>query len=224
MATAMLKDHDAGVRCFDILVQHSKHPIDLSVQTPIFGINILHMAVASFSLLMLKAITNYSSSLSCKTALRHSPLHIACLPLDGSVINWQSLAIATSVKDLRTIYRDWIPQRPPASYSQLGLDDHVKLDVEANSSLALPQSAEYFNDQCEVVKFLLSRQGQAADSKDLYENTPLHCLASYRRLNMDAIELLLETQKGQEAWMEAENEGGYTPHDLFEKGNAAQDP
>lgn len=224
MATAMLKNQDVGIRCFDILVHQSKHPLDLAVRTPIFGVNIVHMAAASLSVPMLKAIANRSPSLGySKTALQHSPLHIACLPLDDSHINWQSLAIATSVKDVRTLDIDWRPQCPPASYSQLGSDDKVELDVEANSTLALPQPTEYFEDQCEVIRFLLSCQGQAADSKDQYQNTPLHYLASYRKVNMDAIELLLETSEGQEAWMEAQNEWGYTPHDLFEKGTAFQD-
>jgi ankyrin repeat protein len=223
MVTAMLRDCDFGARCFDLLVQQSKHPIDLTIRTPIFGINILHMAAASLSLPMLKAITNHSQSLTSKTSLDHSALHIACLPLDDSVINWKSLAIATSVKDVRTLDRDWIPQHPPASYSPLGLDDHVELDLEPNSSLSLPQPIENFKDQCEVIKFLLlCCQGQTADSKDLYLNTPLHYLASYRQVNIDALELLLETQEGKEAWMEAENEWGYTPHDLFEKGLAAK--
>jgi ankyrin repeat protein len=223
MVTAMLRDWDFGVRCFDVIVQHSKHPIDLTIRTPIFGTNILHMAAASLSLPMLKAITNHSQSLTSKTSLGHSALHIAYLPLDDSVINWKSLAIATSVKDVRTLDRDWIPQHPPASYSPLGLDDHVELDLEPNSSLSLPQPIENFKDQCEVIRFLLCCQGQTADSRDLYQNTPLHYLVSYRQVNMDALELLLETQEGKEAWMEAENEWGSTPHDLFEKGLAAKD-
>jgi ankyrin repeat protein len=223
MVTAMLSDRDFGLRCFDILVQQSKHPIDLTIRTPILGINILHIAAASLSLPMLKAITKHSQSLNSKTSLKHSALHIACLPLDDSVINWRSLAIATSVKDVRTLDLDWIPQHPPASYIPLGLDDHVKLDLEANSSLSLPQPIEYLEDQCEVIKFLLCCQWQTADSKDLYQNTPMHYLASCRQVNMDALDLLLETQEGKETWMEAENEWGHTPHDLFEKGIAAQD-
>ena len=230
MATAMLNNHDVGVRYLELLVKESKHPIDLIVQTPIFGINIFHMAAASLSLLMLKAIANHFpgslTALTCKTALHHSPLHIACLALDDSHINWQSLAIATSIKDVRTLDPDWFPQHTPASYSKVDLEDKVELDVESNSSLALTQPTEYFKAQYDVIKFLLDAcQGQAAaGSRDLYRNTPLHYLAPYREINMDALELLLESEEGQEAWMEAQNEWGYTPHDLFEKGTAALDP
>lgn len=230
MATAMLNNHDAGVRYFELLIKEFKHPIDLTVRTPIFGINIFHMATASLSLPMLKAIANHSpinlTALSCKTALRHLPLHITCLPLDDSYINWQSLAIATSIKDIRTLDPEWFPQHPPVSYGKLDLEDKVELDIEPNSSFALSQSTEDFKAQCDVIKFLLDAcQGQAAaDSRDLYGNTPLHYLASYRKINMDALELLLESEDGQKAWMEAQNEWGYTPHDLFEKGIAALDP
>ena len=230
MATAMLNSHDAGLCYFELLVKESKHPIDLIVRTPIFGINIVHMAAASLSLPMLKAIaTHFPSSLTaltCKTALQHSPLHIACLALDDSHINWQSLAIATSIKDVRTLDLDWCPQHPPASYSKVDLEDKVELDVEPNSSLALPQPTDYFKAQYDVIKFLLDAcPGQAAaDSRDLYGNTPLHYLASYRTINMNALELLLESEASQEAWMQAQNEWGYTPHDLFEKGIAALDP
>jgi ankyrin repeat protein len=230
MATAMLGNHDAGVRYFELLVKESKHPIDLTVRTPIFGINIFHMAAASLSLPMLKAIATHSPSkliaLKCKTALQHSPLHIACLTLDDSHINWQSLATATSIKDVRTLDPDWYPQHPPASYSKVDLEDKVELDVEPNSSLALPQTTEYFKAQYDVIKFLLDacQRQAAANSRDLYGNTPLHYLASYRKINMDALELLLESEESQEAWMEAQNEWGYTPHDLFEKGTTALNP
>jgi ankyrin repeat protein len=230
MATAMLGNHDAGVRYFELLVKESKHPIDLTVRTPIFGINIFHMAAASLSLPMLKAIATHSPSkliaLKCKTALQHSPLHIACLTLDDSHINWQSLATATSIKDVRTLDPDWYPQHPPASYSKVDLEDKVELDVEPNSSLALPQTTEYFKAQYDVIKFLLDacQRQAAANSRDLYGNTPLHYLPSYRKINMDALELLLESEESQEAWMEAQNEWEYTPHDLLEKGTTALNP
>ena len=50
------------------------------------------------------------------------------------------------------------------------------------------------------------------DSRDLYQNTPLHYLASYRKFNIDALELLIETPEGQEVWMKAQNEWGYIEH------------
>jgi hypothetical protein len=192
MATAMLKVQNAGVRFFDILVKESKHPIHLTVRTPVFGMNILHLVVASLSLPMIKVITKHSPSSTRKTALQHSLLHIACLPLNESVVNWQSLAIATSVKvlkDARIIDEDWIPQRPPASYSLLGLDGKVELDVEADSSLALPQSIEYFEDQCKVIKFLIDCQGQPPDSNDLDQDTPRHYLASSRHVKYQSAQV-----------------------------------
>jgi hypothetical protein len=107
------------------------------------------------------------------------------------------VAIAISVKGVSIQDLDLIPQCPLASLSKLGSDDKVELDVEANSGLALPRHTEQLTNQCEISGFLLDCEGQSAGAKDLYQNTPLYYLASYREVVMDAPELLSNRIRGR---------------------------
>lgn len=87
---------------WDCLRIHSK--FDPSIRTPIYNVHILHFAVARLSLSLLEVIVQAVSLAEAgTTALGHTSLHIACLPLDERFIQMHSEAVYKSVHETRNL-------------------------------------------------------------------------------------------------------------------------
>ncbi|KAL8755805.1 MAG: hypothetical protein Q9184_004690 [Pyrenodesmia sp. 2 TL-2023] len=82
-----------------------EHPrVDLGIRTPVYNLSLLHFAVAKLDLQMLKTIAaDVPLSEAGRTALGHSILHTACLPLDETWVQMHSLPIFTSCRETRNL-------------------------------------------------------------------------------------------------------------------------
>ena len=87
----------------------------LSVRTPMYNCHILHIAAATLSLPLFQQIADAVGPTATHlselppTALGHTPLHIACLPLDDTHINLHSPKIHASIHEVRSLSDTWQP-------------------------------------------------------------------------------------------------------------------
>lgn len=174
MAALMTEPPD--LEAYTHLASSSSHDADQSLRTPIFKVHILHIAAATLSLPVIRAVT---SSLESQTALATNPttslghtlLHVACLPLADNHINPFSAKIHESIHELRTLsptYRTkllWPHQ--PRSQPRSGRPPFSELPP-----------TDHWPAQLQTVEFILSNNlGDAVCSLDIHGNTPLHYLA-----------------------------------------------
>ena len=118
---AALATEPADLDAYEILAPHA----DLDLVTPIFKVHILHIAVATLSLRVLQRVCqDIHLTRNPTTALHHTLLHIACLPLIDEEINHFSPKIHASIHDLRTLRSSadrlhlW-PHEPPRIYKEI---------------------------------------------------------------------------------------------------------
>jgi hypothetical protein len=79
-----------------------------------------------------------------------------------------------------------------------------------------PPSDEFLGAQAEVMTRIVQELGiNIVLDKDYLGNTPMHYLASARVVNDSLIAWLRDYKDGDQCWMEAKNEFGHTPRDLW---------
>ena len=84
---------------YEILAAH--RTIDFNIRTSVYSVHILHFAAARLSLPMLQRITqNTALQNAGVTALRHTLLHIACLPPNSAYIQFASEKIFRSIHEV----------------------------------------------------------------------------------------------------------------------------
>ena len=191
---------------FDLLAPHS----DLNLRTPLFGCHILHFAVATLNLSLLQhvlaTVGSQVFSQNLTTALGHTLLHIACLPIDDSVLNMHSLPIFTSMHEFRNLGTTWSPLNlQPRAQSPGGpVPRGTARGTYSNRGRTFSRGGSYTDttrfkhvtpedqsSQRSVIHFLLDSlldPGSEVSKQDVHGNTALHYLASYRDLDEALIE------------------------------------
>ena len=191
---------------FNLLALHS----DLSLRTPLFGCHILHFAVATLNLSTLQhvlaTVGSQVFSQNLTTTLGHTLLHIACLPVDDSVVNMHSLPILTSIHEFRTLGTAWSPLNlQPRAQSPSGpVPRGTARGTHTSRARIFSRGGSYTNttrfkhvtpedqrSQRLMIHFLLDSlqdPGSEVSKQDVHGNTALHYLASYR----DPDETLIE--------------------------------
>lgn len=234
------------------------HPgTDPNILTPLFELHVLHFATATLSTDLLKLVAE-TTPLSCvkASALGHTLLHVACLPLSDTHVQLFSEKVYRSVHDVRTLDAGWkrlklttssSPNRDPQT--QWLRNTYRGPKLPARTALEL---SDYFPAQTAMVEFLLGSGTQDLGAKDIWGNTPLHYLASYRVVNEplvtklrerewerkksvggddddDRVELSaargedMSTETGEQVWKGARNRWGWTPEDLYVDGRRADE-
>ena len=193
---------------------------DLSVRTPMFGLHVLHVAVATLALSSVETCTAFVPLASAgATAQGLSVLHIACLPLHAAHIAG-TLSASRSVHHLRSLSR--------RRYGGEGLRAVEYQDLRADLPETDMPPADDADAQTVVITHILDslvgqRIGGATalwTQPDGAGNTPLHYLAAYRTPNLETIER--GRREAPEAWQEARNVWGHTPAELFKDGQQAK--
>ena len=93
---------------FDLLLSYST--IDRDQRTPIYNVHILHFATALLSpSLLVRVSASKSLKNAGKTALGHTLLHVACLPLDDTYIQISSEKVYQSIHNVCTLSPSWLP-------------------------------------------------------------------------------------------------------------------
>lgn len=216
-ASAIAFCNPPNLKAYDILTRDTR--TDTSIRTPIYLVHVLHFAVAHLDIPLLKKLSEITPLTEAgSTALGHTLLHIASLPLMDRHVSLFSKKIFESIHDVRTLdTKSWfalnLHRRNPANRGIL----YSCLD---NLPLPRPFTAEDKIDQEkqeEMILWLLDL-GHADDlaTKDVYGNTPLHYLASFKYVNEGLVEKLKASDGGQVIWEESRNEMGHSPCDLYE--------
>lgn len=204
-------------------------------RTPIFDVHILHFAAARLDCELLRCVSNIVPLHNAgKTALGHTLLHVACLPLSEKHVQMHSKEIYESIHEIRSLSEEsaetaYIEGRDPED-NYVQARDNIMItkrllsrpftQIPPRFSWGLP-SSEYFASQVEVIEYLLKNSDQNLAAVDVHSNTALHYLASYRTVNTEAVDLLRKLPKSECIWMQAKNLYGYTPNDLFVSGATA---
>jgi hypothetical protein len=187
-----------NIEAYELLASHPK--INFNISTPIYSVHLLHFATACLSLPMLHRITQDTQLKNAgKTALGHTLLHVACLPLTSAFIQFASKKIFRSIHEVSDLSSK---VQQPARFKQI--------DDPGASRLA-----DHFAAQTDVVKFLFENEPQDVGAVDVHGNTALHYLAGHRCVNTDLIEWIRGCSGAEEAWKNVRNIYGYTADDLY---------
>ena len=222
---------------FHRLLEYSPQsgPANSSIRTPIYDVHILHFAVARLDCELLRCVSAaVPLGAAGATALGHTLLHIACLPLNERYIQMHSKEIYESIHEVRSLSDEsaemaHIEGRDPADSYVRARENIIRTKrlltrpftrIPARFSWDLP-SEEYFASQIEVLGYLLGNSEQDVAKGDVHGNTALHYLASHRAVNREAVALLRGLPDGERVWMQARNRYGYTPGELLDAGKRA---
>lgn len=217
-----------------------EHPlVDLGIRTPVYNVSLLHFAVAKLDLQMLKTIAaDVPLSEAGRTALGHSILHTACLPLDETWVQMHSLPIFTSCRETRNLSemeiavegtgeyiqarRTWQERHHPLynfHHNFLGRGGKRRRPSRFSARPTREAVQDCHTRQLDVVRYLLE-QCRTIDvaARDVHRNTALHYLASHREINEELLDLLWDENHAEEAWREIKNRYGFTAAELFKSG------
>lgn len=246
---ATLAKRNPWLEGFNLLAPHA----DLSLLTPIFQCHLLHFAVATLDLPLIQHVVNTIGGPTVAqtvppTALGHTLLHVASLPIDDSVVNMHAQKIYSSIHEFRTTDEQWMPQRlistPSPTLAEMrarGRGGRNKfLTGRRGGTLFLRprQTSPRFSDlsqpereaQAAVLLYLL-RSGSVPRSQlerqDVHGNTALHYLVSIRNPDYGLIQTMRESAPSREEedvdfWSCIRNVYGFTAKDLDVEGRAVK--
>ncbi|KAH7321849.1 hypothetical protein BKA65DRAFT_556182 [Rhexocercosporidium sp. MPI-PUGE-AT-0058] len=186
---------------FDILCQHPN--INLELCTPVYRVHILHFAVATLDLDLLKHVTARTALQNAgETALGHTLLHVACMPANASQVQRHSELVSKSINECRDLraQNDVHSRRPYLAYSELQPDPgHLEQERK---------------NQTSMVKYLWEQGIQDLEVLDVHGNTALHYLAGCREFNWELIEWWWTQPGVMRIWQEANNRYEASPEEL----------
>lgn len=188
---------------FDCLSHTSN--INFEIRTPVYGVHILHFAVARLDLGLLKrVITKTPLANAGKTALGHTLLHIACMPADASQVQRYASVICRSIHETRNL-------RPFN-------------DTNALRASSPACEVKHFA-QAEIVKYLWESGITDIEKRDVHGNTALHYLASSRYINQELLDWWLDVGglNVADLWHESYNEYGITPGQMEAAGKEVRE-
>ncbi|PVH81607.1 hypothetical protein DL98DRAFT_514499 [Cadophora sp. DSE1049] len=186
---------------FDFLCQQPN--IDLDIRTPVYRVHILHFAVATLDLELLKHVSAQTPLQNAgETALGHTLLHIACLPANASQVQRHSELICKSINESRDLRaRNDAFSRHPYSVSPGFLPD-----------------VEFSKEDCEkqtaMVQYLWRQGIQNLEVQDVHGNTALHYLAGCKEINWELLTWWWEQHGVTRIWQEANNRYEASPEEL----------
>ncbi|KAJ5951268.1 uncharacterized protein N7479_009681 [Penicillium vulpinum] len=210
--------NDPNIRaCIKHLLAHPD--IDLNLRTPIFEIHPLHLAVARHDLELLSFLPMPLSSAGM-TALGHTLLHIASLPLTSMSMNREVPDAVRSVHCARTLDSRWLPHSQP---SPLHLKTTNKIASEVPFPPINPPTPLTPTEQDAQLSILrvLADAGIDVRAQDVDGNTALHYLATALNGDPRAMKLLREMEGGEEVYNNCKNREDLTPRTLWEACNEA---
>jgi ankyrin repeat protein len=182
--------------------------INFEIRTPIYGVHVLHFAVAKLDLSMLRHVASFVPLRNASTtALGHTLLHIACMPARNIQIQRQSDIIMRSIHETR---------------DTRSVNDSNIVSPLDNSCLPHPSDLYV---QSSVVRYLWDNGIRDIESRDVHGNTALHYLAGCRAVNHLLLQWLYEFHEVKQVWNESQNNHMATPADLAAAGErVASDP
>lgn len=190
------------------------HPhLDPHVRTPIFDVHILHFATARHDAALLSwlaASVPGGFSAAGTTALGHTLLHIAALPLNSNQTVARNPVVARSVHCARTLDSTWTPHALPSP-----LHARFAAPEDLGGKDPRPMARAEQETQKATIKVLLEWGGLDVRVTDVDGNTALHYLAATLNQDDKTVELVRGMERGEETWRSARNMYGVTPEEMW---------
>lgn len=202
---------NSGVqRCLVDLLSHPQ--LKPNLRTPIFNVHVLHFATAHHDpdlLSWLAASISGGLGSAGTTALGHTLLHIASLPLTSNQTALNNPDVADSIHCARTLDSKWFPHGMPSPL-------HIQFPKPLEGS-PKPQPLTDSQKQAQnaTIRFLLEWGRIDVRAEDVDGNTALHYLAGTINVSEDIVEMLRRADGGEETWENATNCHGITPRQIW---------
>lgn len=211
--------NDPNIRaCIKLLLAHPD--IDLNLRTPIFEIHPLHLAVARHDPKLLSFLPMPLSSAGT-TALGHTLLHIASLPLTSMFMNRDIPEAVRSVHCARTLDSTWIAHPLPSPMHLEITATEVAIQVPFGPiNPQIPLTPAEQDAQLSTLRVLADARIDVR-VQDVDGNTALHYLATALDGDFRAMQLLREMEGGEEVYNNCKNREDLTPRTLWEACNKA---
>ncbi|KAG4442605.1 hypothetical protein IFR05_001935 [Cadophora sp. M221] len=194
---------------FDILCQHPN--INLELRTPVYRVHILHFAVATLNVDLLKHVSAKTPLQNAgETALGHTLLHIACMPANASQIQRYSEIICKSIHESRDL----------RASNDIHSDHPHPVCVQFRPDVEFEE--EDRRQQIAMVQYLWEQGVRDLEVRDVHGNTALHYLAGCRKANWELIQWWWPQPGVIRIWREANNLYEASPADLADDNEWAR--
>lgn len=208
-----------GVRaCIGDLLAHPR--LILNLRTPVFNVHPLHFAAARHDpdlLTWIAASMPGGHTTAGQTALGHTLLHVAALPLTANYIAKSSPAVNLSIHCARTLDSKWLQHRLPSPrHINATKYPEPPLMSWGNPDKQGPLASAERDAQLATIRLLLDWGNVDIQAQDSDGNTALHYLAGTLGASPRAVELVRGIDGGEEVWQSARNWCGLTPKQLWE--------
>lgn len=205
-------DNPGVQKCLVDLLSHPK--LDANLRTPIFNIHPLHFATAHHDPDLLSWLATFipgGYEAAGTTALGHTLLHIAALPLTATQIVARNPYVAKSIHCARTLDSKWVPHHLPSPlHMEFSTAEPIGLGYKATPLTVAEQLAQW-----STIRVLLEWGGIDVRAKDVEGNTALHYLAGTLNMSEATIEMVRQVDGGEQVWRESKNCYGVTPKKMW---------
>ncbi|KAF7122876.1 hypothetical protein CNMCM5793_000986 [Aspergillus hiratsukae] len=204
-------DNTGVQRCLVDLFSHPQ--LDANLRTPIFSVHPLHFATAHHDPDLLPWLAGFipgGFAAAGVTALGHTLLHVASLPLTNSHIVAGNTDVARSIHCARTLHPYW---RPFRLASPLHMQFQTPGEMDAKNPW--PMTVAQQQAQKATIRVLLEWGGVDVRAQDVDGNTALHYLASTLNVDEGTVKMVRQMEGGEAVWQEATNYWGLTPRQLW---------
>ncbi|KAJ5462756.1 hypothetical protein N7475_007700 [Penicillium sp. IBT 31633x] len=217
-ALARCDPNDPNTRaCIMHLLSHPT--IDLHLRTPIFDIHPLHFAVARHDPKLLSYLPMPLSSAGV-TALGHTLLHIASLPLTSMSMNRENPDAVRSIHCARTFDSTWLPHSLPSPQHLYPKSRTSIAQVIPGIPINPPTPLTPVEQDAQLSTLrVLADAGIDIRAQDVDGNTALHYLATALNGDPRAMQLLRTMEGGDEVYNSCKNRADMTPRGLWEACN-----
>ncbi|KAF7182821.1 hypothetical protein CNMCM7691_002482 [Aspergillus felis] len=204
--------NNTGVqRCLVDLLSHPQ--LDANLRTPIFNVHPLHFATAYHDPDLLSWLAGFipgGLAAAGVTALGHTLLHVASLPLTNCQTVAANPDVASSIHCARMLDSYWSPYRLPSPV-------HMQFLTPGETGAKHPQPMTVAQQQAQkaTIRVLLAWGGIDVCAKDVDGNTALHYLAATLNVDEETVELVRQMDGGEAVWQEVTNYWGLTPRQLW---------
>lgn len=203
--------------CLEDLLSHPR--LDANLRTPIFNIHPLHFATALHDpalLTWLAASIPGGYEAAGTTALGHTLLHIAALPLIAQQIVARP-AIVRSIHCARTLDSRWMAHHLPSPvHMEFATPEDIILGPEKKRK-PIPMTVPQQLAQRGTIRVLLDWVPDLdVRAKDVDGNTALHYLAGTLNMSEDTIDMVRRMDGGEEVWETSRNSYGVIPKMMWE--------
>jgi hypothetical protein len=204
---------------YNILRDHPETIV--GIRTPVFGIHILHFAVALLSDKAIDAIGQPLSKVGA-TSLGQTLLHVACLPYRDEEIAY-SPKIQESIHETRDLHNIQFKSQSLQSVIYSSDGEKHRGNPRDNGDGDPRNVPDELHHQHAICKRIVHELGtDLIGAADCHGNTALHYLAGSWYLNESLIAELRAWTIGEFVWQQDTNLWGHTPKDLMDENIATR--